>query len=335
MVTQGIAQLIGEGQPVLLMLGHRLGKEDVVALTGALGHVGRGVGLLHQDQMIRLVAGEEADPHRGAAVQFVIADVERGAKQPHQLAGEVLCQNFGGDFPLSQLGKEQGKLIPRDARLHQIVLGQLPETLHHGLQQQIAAGVTEGVVDRLEVVEIHQQQGAPLAVGGAQGLLQNMVEAASVVQTAEIVVVGELLDMSGRLFFLGDVVEAADKVAELPLLILDAVHHQAHRKEVTILVQAALFPEPELLLVDGAADIFLEMIPVVGGTQLANGVTDHLYLAKSGDPAEGVVDLEDDAVVIHHDQPIVGIEGYLGQSQGIVGGEALELDGGPLVLAAQ
>lgn len=104
---------------------------------------------------------------------------------------------------------------------------------------------------------------------------------------------------------------------------------------MTILVQAALFPEPELLLVDGAADIFFEMIPVVGGAQLANGVTDHLYLAKSGDPAEGVVDLEDDAVVIHHNQPIVGIKGYLGQPQGIVGGEALEFDGGPLVLAAQ
>ncbi len=84
------------------------------------------------------------------------------------------------------------------------------------MQQLIAAGVTEGVVDRLEVIEIDQQQGTPLAVGGAQGLLQNMVEAAPVVQAAEIVVVGELLDVFGGLFFLGDVVEAADKVTELP-----------------------------------------------------------------------------------------------------------------------
>ncbi len=111
-MTQGVAQLIGEGQPVLLVPGHRLGKEDIVALTGPLGHVGCGVGLLHQNQMIGLVAGEEADPHRGAAVQLVITDVERGAKQPHQLAGEVLRQNFGGDFPLPKLGKEQGKLVP-------------------------------------------------------------------------------------------------------------------------------------------------------------------------------------------------------------------------------
>ena len=89
-------------------------------------------------------------------MEFVITDVERGAKQPHQLAGEVLRQNFGGDLTLPKLGKEQGKLVPRDAGLHQVVLRQLPETLHYGLQQLIAAGVTEGVVDRLEVVEIHQ-----------------------------------------------------------------------------------------------------------------------------------------------------------------------------------
>lgn len=81
-MAHGVAQLVGEGQPVFLVLSHCLGEENIVALIGSLGHVGRGVGLLHQDQMIRLVAGEEADPHRGAAVQLVIADVERGAKQP-------------------------------------------------------------------------------------------------------------------------------------------------------------------------------------------------------------------------------------------------------------
>ena len=335
MVAQGIAQLVGESEAVFLLLGHRFGKEDVVALTGALGHVSGRVSLLHQSEVIHAVAGKEADPDRGTAVQLVIGNLERGAKQPHQLAGEVLCQNFGGHLALPELGKEQGKFIPRDASLHQIVLRQLPEAVHHRLQQQIATGMAKGVVDRLEVVEIDQQQCPPLTIGRLQCALQNGVEAAAIVQATEIVVVGELLYVSGRLFLLGDVVEAADKVAEFPPLILHAAHHQAHREEVAILMQAALLTQPELLLGHGPTDILFQVIAIVGGAQLADGVANHLHLAKSGDAGKGVVHLEDDAVVIHHQQAVVGIEGHFGQAQGVVGSKALELDGGPLVLAAQ
>ena len=39
--------------------------------------------------------------------------------------------------------------------------------------------------------------------------------------------------------------------------------------------------------------------------------------------------------MIHHDQSIVGIEGYFRQPQGVVGGEALQLDSRSLMLAAQ
>ena len=77
-----------------------------------LGHVGGGVGLLHQHQVILVLAGEEADPHRGAAVQLVILDVERNTKQPHQLAGEVLGQDLGGDIALAQSGEQQGEFVP-------------------------------------------------------------------------------------------------------------------------------------------------------------------------------------------------------------------------------
>ena len=117
-VAQGIAQLVVQGELALLLLCHGLAEEDVVALAGPFGHVDGGIGLLHQDQVILVIVAEQADPHGGAAVQLVIADVEGEPENAHQLAGEVLRQYLGGDIALAQRGEQQGELVPRGAGQH-------------------------------------------------------------------------------------------------------------------------------------------------------------------------------------------------------------------------
>ncbi|MNP04282.1 hypothetical protein D3C76_961910 [compost metagenome] len=266
-------------------------------------------------------------------MQLVIVDIERIAEHPHQLAGEVLRQDLGGDITLAQGREQQRELVARGAGQHQILLWQGLEPLHHGPQQQIAAGVAEGVVDRLEVVEIQQQQCPPLSARGEQGTLQDVVQAAPVVEAGQIVVIGEPLDVAGRLFFLGDVVEAADEMGDAAGPILDHAHHEPHREEVAALVQALLLAQPELLPEHGRDDLVPQAVAIVGGSQRLEVKADHLIVPKAGDAGEGGIDLEDDAVVIHHQQAIVGIEGHLRQAQGIVTGEALQLDGRAFTLA--
>ena len=251
-------------------------------------------------------------------MQFVLADVEGGTEEPHQLPGEMLRQDLGGDIALAQCREEQGKFVTRGAGEHQVLLGQGLESHHHGLEQQVAAGVAEGVVDRLEVVQIQQQQGPPLTARGLQGALHDVVQAAPVVEIAQVVVIGEALDVTGRLLLLGDVVKAADEVAELLCLIPDTAHHEPYREETTLLVQALLLTQPVSLAVDGGDHVLFQAVAIVGGSQGFDVLADHLLAREAGDAAEGSVDLEDDATVIHHQQAIVGIEGHLGQAQGVI-----------------
>jgi len=130
-------------------------------------------------------------------VQFVIADVEGEPENAHQLPGKMLRQDLGGDVALAQRREQQGEFVSRGAGQHQVLLGQGLEPNHHGLQQQITAGMAEGVVDRLEVVEIEQQQCPPLSARERKGALHDVVQAASVVEVAQIVVIGEPLDVAG------------------------------------------------------------------------------------------------------------------------------------------
>ena len=138
--------------------------------------------------------------------------------------------------------------------------------------------------------------------------------------------------MAGRLLLLGDVVEAADEMADLVLLILDATDHEPYWEEMAIPVQALLLAEPVSLLIDGDDDLLLQAVAIIGRPQGLDMLTEHLLARKAGDAAEGVIDLEDDAAVVHHQQTVVGVEGHLGQAQGIVVGEALQFDGRPFTL---
>lgn len=152
----------------LLLLRHGFAEEDVVALAGSFGHVDGGVGLLHQDQVILVIVAEQADPHGGTAVQFVIADVEGEPEDPHQLPGKMLRQDLGGDVALAQRREQQGEFVSRGAGQHQVLLGQGLEPNHHGLQQRITAGMAEESLIDLKLSR-SSSSNAPTVRSGAQG----------------------------------------------------------------------------------------------------------------------------------------------------------------------
>jgi hypothetical protein len=84
-------------------------------------------------------------------------------------------------------------------------------------QQTVPAFVAEGVVDRLEAVEVEQQHRGAAAVAPClqQALAQAVVEQRAVGQVGERVVVGEVQDARFGLLAFGDVGEDADVVARL------------------------------------------------------------------------------------------------------------------------
>ena len=89
------------------------------------------------------------------------------------------------------------------------------QALCHFDQQQVADGVTVLVVERLEVVQVEQDQGTvqPAAFAAGLGLGQAVVEQAPVGELGEAVVIGELADLLLDAFALGDVAMHHDRPA--------------------------------------------------------------------------------------------------------------------------
>ena len=80
-------------------------------------------------------------------------------------------------------------------------------------QHQVAALVTEGVVDGLEVIEIDEDHRdlVAFAAGAGEGALEAVIEEAAVGQAGQAVVRREILDLCHGIAALGDVGQRPDQ----------------------------------------------------------------------------------------------------------------------------
>ncbi len=156
-------------------------------LAGALGEIERGVGGAEQGIGVPTVLGEnrgaDADGHLDAAfpeVEGCAAGIEQALRHGRGLGG------------VDQVGGDQGELVAAET-------GDRVRAAHRGhdplgelAQQEIAGGVTEGVVDLLEAVDVEHHDGGPGAV--ARRARQRLLDAVDHQQTVRQVgqrVVGE------------------------------------------------------------------------------------------------------------------------------------------------
>src|SRR3546814_3269430 len=93
----------------------------------------------------------------------------------------------------------------------------LDEALRDALQDSIALGMAERVIDRLEAVEIEEQDraGDIGRLRGRQRLAEQLADAAAIGEAREHVHVGEIGEALLRLPHLGDVGADAAKALEL------------------------------------------------------------------------------------------------------------------------
>ena len=176
-----------------------------------LAPVHRHLGMLQQRTGAFAVVGREGDAEGG---------IEQHADAAH---GEGFAQQLvivmGGGQRLLWGGRrhQQGKFVAAQPRQTVVLAQMLLQAFAQQAQQLVAGLVAEGVVEVLEVVQIHQQHGHPGAGrGGAQGVLQAGDKAVAVVQAGQRVAIGEEAD--GRLAFgnvLLHVVELVGQQADL------------------------------------------------------------------------------------------------------------------------
>lgn len=180
------------------------------------------------------------------------------------------------------------------------------------LEQPVAGGVAEGVVDGLEVIQIDEQQGADQIVAArlAKGVGQGFVQLAAVGQAGQLVVIGEILDAALGLLALGDILETDDEVADLPPVILHRGDYFPLRIGIAIRVQALGLPLPTA---QGAE--LVAKSPQPAPEIVAQMQADHPLAVKAGDLAESVVDPQNLEIGVGDDDPFMGFKRYGREAQ--------------------
>jgi hypothetical protein len=137
-------------------------------------------------------AGAEAEAHQ----ELAIVDEERLLERAHDLLGRRLDAGHvaAGDA-------DDGEFVAAEAGAVAELAHGLPEPVGHGLQHAVAEDVAHAVVDRLEVVEVEEEDaGERSALGGlGQRLVQLHQELPAVRQAGQRVVRGEVLQLAGAL----------------------------------------------------------------------------------------------------------------------------------------
>src|SRR5579872_3984389 len=122
-----------------------------VALSGALGHIHGGVGV-SQEVVHRDGAVAVGDPDRGVDSELAAADVERRVQRLEQPRGDQV-----GIAVVIERLQQDGELVPAEPCRGVGYADHAGDSDRHRPQEVVTDRVAEAVVDRLEVVQIEEQ----------------------------------------------------------------------------------------------------------------------------------------------------------------------------------
>jgi hypothetical protein len=166
------------------------GVERRVLARGGLRGVHGDVGPLDERLDVLAVLGEGGQPDRAADLQRGGVDAERLAQPREHALGDRRGVRAGLDAV-----QHDAELVAAEARDRVAVAQRHAQPRGDLLEEPVALVVAQGVVDLLEVVEVHQhhREAGPVAAGDADGLLDAVAEQDAVRQPGERVVDGLVL----------------------------------------------------------------------------------------------------------------------------------------------
>ena len=208
---EGLAQLALEQAGTARHEVHLRREEAAAVAAVRLGPVHRELGVLEQPVGGLAVGREQRDADAGAGVELLAVEHERLAEAVDQAARQRARLVRAPDLGLQD--RELVAAEPAD-RVGLAQAGVQP--LGDRLEQQVAAGQTEGVVDALEAVEVEQQHrrhavGAPRP---GQRVVEAVVEQRAIGEPGQRVVAGLMAHPRLRRLELGDVERDRDHVGD-------------------------------------------------------------------------------------------------------------------------
>jgi hypothetical protein len=217
--------------------------------------------------------------------------------------GSVDAQGVAGELGLERTGERLGRrevgvrqqhreLVAAQAR-DDVALAQPPRQQPRDVAQQLVAGVVaEGVVDRLEVVEVGDEHRALLAIAldAAELALDLAFERAAVVQPREVVVRGQAAQLGLEVLAVGDVRHLRDEVQRPALLVAHERDGQLRPHDRSVGVQVALLHlVARNAAVEHAADELEIGVQVVGVREVLEALLEQRLVAVAENCAQGGV----------------------------------------------
>src|SRR5476651_1818421 len=195
------------------------------------------VGLLQQLVDGRLIAPEHSGADaRGTAVIDVVELVRLAENIEDYFAHAFgLAGRFLPGFV--EASEHHHELVTADSRHRIAVSHARGQTLRHLLQQQVALVVAQGVVERLEVIQVDEQQCTARTASRADrnGLRQTIQQQRAIRQTRQGIEEGELLDAFLRDLAFGNVVMRAYIMADDSAFACHRRDRQPFRIDLAIL----------------------------------------------------------------------------------------------------
>ena len=136
--------------------------------------------------------GSHGDTDRRRRLHLLAEDEERGAQRLQRPSGQLVDGQLVG-----QPRQQDGELVPSHPGHGVLLPDGVDQTLAHLADEVVAGGVAHGVVDRLEVVEVHEEHAHRLthAAGPDQLLLHPVLEEPPIGQAGERVVPRHVRDL--------------------------------------------------------------------------------------------------------------------------------------------
>ena len=270
--------------------------------TIALGLVHGGIGVADQFRCGFPIVGEHADADAGAHIDLLPAVQREGLIQGLQNGRSDLCRLLW----LIQLLEHQQEFVAAQATQGVFLPDALTQAFGHLPQQAVASGVTQAVVDRLEVVEVDEDdaQLSLVALGQIDGVLQALMQHDPVWQFGQLIEVRHAGQSGLGFLERGDVGEHAHEVRGLTVRRTHRADGQLDHQRVAIFALKADFVFPLAVsaqLRHHTCDGFLRVL----GEQELGAVTQHVGFGVPRELGEGAVDGHQMLVGVQHDHAFV------------------------------
>ncbi|CAH0318684.1 hypothetical protein SRABI112_05207 [Pseudomonas mediterranea] len=303
LLGEGTTQFEGNLDPLLRVSSQFFGVQGIAVTPGTLGLEQGRVGIAQQLPGAEGVAGKQADTDTGVDEQGMTVEPQWFLQGVENALGQDRC------LPrLRTVFHQHGKFIAAQAGQGHPRHEELLEPLGHAFEQLVAHRVSEAVIDVLEMVQVHQQQGAAALVQlrRGQGLFRAVGKQHAVGQAGQRIVMGQVRQFVLRILDRTDVGEHCNVLADLAVVVDERPDRLPLREDLTTFASIPDFPAPFAPPVQGSKHVAVEIRPVATGLEQVGAPAQHLVPVITGNRHEGPVHVHDQSAAIRHQYPFAG-----------------------------